>query len=180
MDLQHEIETYPDRLRKALIEKARCEALVERLTREITSDPDDGELEDDEADLSKEVQRELSRLDTQIEKLRIRLEEAEGKASVQHRSAFLKATDASTRAAVNCDEKVVALRLQMRELREKRAEFIEAHVESGGTEGPVDTAEYLEARAQLAQAEAEVVTLASMTDVYRLLVDLHLGKTKPA
>jgi hypothetical protein len=53
------------------------------------------------------------------ERLRIQLEEAEGKAELLHRSSYPKATESSSHAAVRSDPEVVRLKLALLELEER-------------------------------------------------------------
>ncbi len=98
------------------------------------------------------------------ERLRIQLEEAEGKAELLHRSSYPKATESSSRAAVRSDPEVVRLKLALLELDEQELDRRKANPDDDLSK------QLLEARERLIKAKAEVDAVQQALETYRVLI----------
>ncbi len=98
------------------------------------------------------------------DRLRIDLEEAEGRAEIQHRSSFPKSTESSSRAAVKSDPEVVRLKRVLLELEEKDFDRRKANPDEDLSE------QLLKARERLIKAEAEVEAVQQALETYRILI----------
>lgn len=177
------ISDHPIALRKALTEQARLQRVIEALEEE--DDPDiDAFEETQKPDF--EQSREMIKLGTKIEKCKIKVEEAEGKASEAHRAINPKATIASMTAAENSNEQVNKHRVELVDLEEqlkllelaaKEKEWLRRH----GLDLPVERSltareqtklekQVEKTRVELDKAEAEVQALASQFEGFKLLV----------
>ncbi len=99
-----------------------------------------------------------------FDRLRIKLEEAEGKAELQHRSSYLKATESSSRAAVRSDPEVVRLKQALLELEEQEFDRRKANPDEDLSE------QLLKARERLIKAEADAEAVQQALETYRILI----------
>ena len=96
--------------------------------------------------------------------LQIQLEEAEGKAEIQHRISYPKATESSSRAAVRSDPEVVRLKQAILELEEQELDRRRANPDDDLSE------QILKARERLIKAKAEVEAVQQALETYRILI----------
>jgi hypothetical protein len=183
------ITEYPNTLRKTLVEQARLQRVIEELDAEL--DPDIAVNEDADADreiykTNFERSRKVVRLETKIEKCKIKLREAEGRASQSHRHLYPKATMATMSAAEDTDEDVIEIRTELANLNEER-KLIEIDANEGewirrneprtpaiiipSDKDLTKQEKQLEkARLDLEKVEADVTALEAQFEGYKLLV----------
>lgn len=184
------ITKYPDALRKALAEQARLENLIEKL--EETVDPEVDEEEEEPTEVYKpnfEENRNVVRLEAKIEKNKIKLKEAEGKASQMYRNENPKATIAAMTAAEDTDPNVIKIRMELADFTEQRklleieareGDWIQRNGSSHANASPARTdreqtkleKQLEKARLDLEKANAEVTALRAQFKGYKLLAEM--------
>ncbi len=148
--LDGELETLTTQLKVALEERAVAQIEVNRL--------ENLEQMQDGGRFTRSKERFA------YNRLRIQLEEAEGKAELQHRSSYPKATESSARAAVKSDPDVVRLKQALLELDEQEFARLKASPEDDLSE------KLLKARERQIKAEADVEAVQQALETYRILI----------
>lgn len=205
LSLRERIEALPDELRDALERAAKCRRLVAEIQQEIEVEKRlaDAELvsEDDaDATMRSQYEQELAtqQFAVEVERIKLRLAEAENTAEVAFRERVVKPTDTYVRAAVGADPRVVELRtalaeakarLQREELtlryqddqrREQaraqrdrdRASYRRRGAETENDKVTALRTKLFQAQEQLDRAEATVEVAHVMVDTYRMLLTL--------
>lgn len=103
-------------------------------------------------------------------RLHIQLEEAEGKAVLQHRNSYPKATESSSLAAVRSDPEVIRLKLALLELEEQELEQRKSNPDDDLSN------QLLEARERLIKAEAAVEAVQHALETYRILIASRIDR----
>jgi len=128
--LKEQIESIPATLRKALerqakarIAVARLEAQINKLEAEIERENSQKENDSPEPEYdSLEDELELLKLESNVERLKLQVTEAEDKAEMAFRESAAKTTEGQVRAAVGTDPTVMRLRRECLDAKESARE----------------------------------------------------------
>lgn len=172
--LQQRIEEYPTVLYNALKKLAECEREVAQLEEEEKMSP--------QHTFSFEGERRLVKLESAINLLKIKLDQAKSEVEVAHRAENPKATESSSKAAVLSDEKVADLRAELVALEERKS-LMEIDINEAGEKARLvsstldnDDTNLEVARRKQEAAEFEIERVKSTFECYKLLAELYVGK----
>ncbi len=202
-ELKEQIAVIPLELRKALEQQANqrltvsdLQSQIEKIEAEIekTNENDDGEYEDEIEGFDLAEDLGLLKMESNIERLKLKLQEEEDRVEIAFRRGAGKATEALVRAAVGTNTKVIELRnslLDAREaLKEKRITLKNERMKANEAqlEEKYSTAEQvipeddklIELREKLARAEynllnadIEVEVVRAKIETFKMLVGLE-------
>jgi chromosome segregation ATPase len=195
--LKEQIETLPATLRAALERQARAriavaqlEAQIDKLEAKIAYESSERNGEDN--DLEGELA--LLKLETTLERIKLRLAEAEDEAELEFRSSALKTTEGHVKAAVGTDQTVSRLRHELLDAKEAaRARKITlqherqiARIAEHGARFALRTAdapenqelpalqdELASAQEEMLLADVEVDVAGATIDTYRMMVQVE-------
>jgi len=195
--LKEQIESIPVMLRKALERQAKARIAVVHLEAQISKLEAEIEREDNQKDIDNfesddlEGDLELLKLESNGERLKLQVTEAEDKVEMAFRASTAKTTEGHVRAAVGSDPTVIRLRregLDAKEAarkrkitlqRERQAER-EAKLQASARVDIVPENEKIsvlqeqleEAQEEVILADVEVEVVRTMVDTYEMLVQL--------
>jgi hypothetical protein len=195
-ELKEQIAILPTQLREALNKQIRAQLevnkfqeQVERLKATLKEQSDEEEPEE-----SEDENVELIKLESKLDRLKIKLSEAEDRAELDFRRETPKATESHVKAAVGNNTEVNRLRVEIIDAkeearikkitlqRERRAAW-DARMQGRRTDrikSELESKELDALQGQLSEAlfesmmaDAEVETLQAQLDVYKMLVQLE-------
>jgi hypothetical protein len=200
-ELKEQIAILPNQVHEALerkvhvqMEASRLEDEIEKLEEQLKEEQEAESEEDEEENEDGDENIELINLEAELERLKVRLCEAEDRVELEFRRQTPKATDSYVKAAVGNDPEVNRLKLKIVDIkeesrikkvtlqRERRAAWeartqarsaLRDRDEPNSEELVALKGQHLGALHEAMLAEVEVETLKAKLDSFKLLVQLE-------
>jgi hypothetical protein len=197
-ELKEQIILLPEQLKRALCQEAeakfKADSLADSIDKLREKLKEQNEENDEKVDEEEEDDNvELIKLESKHDRLKVKLDEAHGKAELKFRRDNPKATNEHVKAAVGTDSEVSRLRLELIDVKEesrikkitlqreisdtrmkaRRESWLRDQSEPESEELNRLEEEYIQAQREVTKAETEVKTVKAKLDAFKLLVQLE-------